>query len=73
MKYKISFWDGESVITNANSLDDVIEYLHTNETKRIYEIMTCNNELSLWKSHSTLLWNNEFGGSLWFNLDTGDR
>ncbi len=72
MKYKVKFWDDKIVEIEVESLDNLIEYLYTNESKRIYEIMKCNSELSLWQNgDSTLLWHNQFSGSFWFVLDTG--
>jgi hypothetical protein len=72
-KYRILFWgDNLNPITiEAESLDGIVEYLWKNEKLHIYHIMKFNGELTLWeRDDKILLWNNEYSGSLWFDLDT---
>jgi hypothetical protein len=61
------------MIIDAQSKDKVIQYLFYLEKDRISKIMNANNELVLYKKgDQIILWNNEYSGSLWFDLDTND-
>lgn len=72
-KYKIELWSEPEIIIEKDNIDRVIQYLYENEKDRIYKIMNTNGELILFKKGSTtILWNNEYGGSLWFDLDTNN-
>ena len=80
-EYKIGFWDdgfkneldNELLIINGNSVKDIVLYLWKNEKDHIYKIMKHNGELTLWRGKGkTLLWMNEYAGSIWYDLDIGE-